>query len=132
MMKALFCRFIEMLENSNSYQTEVHWAKLSNDEQIVYKIANAYQDKLGLFLRVEIEALTGYNSDYVERIMKRSTGKTFLLKRAAKMLTDIDKKVGDICEMLGYSNRNYFNKLFFKEYGLTPFAYRKNTSRKGT
>lgn len=139
MMKALFCRFIEMLENSNSYQTEVHWAKLSNDEQIVYKIANAYQDKLGLFSRVEIEALTGYNSDYVERIMKRSTGKTlseygktFLLKRAAEMLTDTDKKVGDICEMLGYSNRNYFNKLFFKEYGLTPFAYRKNTSRKGT
>ena len=59
-------------------------------------------------------------------------GKTFLLKRAAEMLTDTDKKVGDICEMLGYSNRNYFNKLFFKEYGLTPFAYRKNTSRKGT
>lgn len=49
MMKALFCRFIEMLEISNNYQTEVHWAKLSNDEQIVYKIANAYQNKLGLF-----------------------------------------------------------------------------------
>ena len=46
MMKALFCRFIEMLEISNNYQTEVHWAKLSNDEQIVYKIANAYQNKL--------------------------------------------------------------------------------------
>lgn len=38
MMKALFCRFIEMLEISNNYQTEVHWAKLSNDEQIVYKL----------------------------------------------------------------------------------------------
>ena len=76
MMKALFCRFIEMLEISNNYQTEVHWAKLSNDEQIVYKIANAYQNKLGLFSRSEIEELTGYNSDYVERIMKRSTGKT--------------------------------------------------------
>ena len=98
-----------------------------------YKIANAYQNKLGLFSRSEIEELTGYNSDYVERIMKRSTGKTlsaygktFLLKKAADMLTDTDKKVGDICELLGYSNRNYFNKLFFKEYGMTPSEYRKS------
>ena len=81
MMKALFCRFIEMLEISNNYQTEVHWAKLSNDEQIVYKIANAYQNKLGLFSRSEIEELTGYNSDYVERIMKRSTENTFRIRK---------------------------------------------------
>lgn len=133
MMKALFCRFLEMLESNDIYQVEVHWAKLSNDEQIVYKIANAYQDKMGLFSRAEIEALTGYNSDYVERIMKRSTGKTlseygktFLLKKAADMLTETDKKIGDICETLGYSNRNYFNKLFYNAYGMTPLAYRKH------
>ena len=133
MMKALFCRFIEMLENNSAYQTEVHWAKLSNDEQIIYKIANAYQDKAGIFSREEIESLTGYNGDYVERIMKRSTGKTlseygktFLLKRAADLLTETDQKIGDICNALGYSNRNYFNKMFLKEYGMTPFDYRKN------
>lgn len=133
MMKALFCRFIEMLEFNDTHKVALHWAKLSGDEQIIYQIANAYQDKMGLFSRAEIETLTGYNSDYVERIMKRSTGKTlsaygktFLLKKAADMLTDTDKKVGDICELLGYSNRNYFNKLFFKEYGMTPSEYRKS------
>lgn len=133
MMKALFCRFIEMLEFNDTHQVEVHWAKLSNDEQIIYKIANAYQNKMGIFSRSDIETLTGYNSDYVERILKRSTGKTlseygrtFLLKKAADMLTETNKKVGDICETLGYSNRNYFNKLFMKEYGMTPLTYRKH------
>lgn len=132
MMKALFCRFIEMLEFNDTHKVALHWAKLSGDEQIIYQIANAYQDKMGLFSRAEIETLTGYNSDYVERIMKRSTGKTlseygrtFLLKKAADMLTETDKKVGEICELLGYSNRNYFNKLFAAEYGMTPLAYRR-------
>lgn len=136
LMKALFCRFIEMLENNEIYDSAIHFARLSNDEQLIYEIANAYQDKAGLFTRKEIEEITGYSSDHVERIMKRSTGMTlseygrrFLLKRAADLLTDSDLRIGEICEQLGYSNRYYFNQIFSKAYGMTPSAYRKAVRR---
>lgn len=132
MMKALFCRFIEMLCDTDFYETRIHRAKLSNDEQIIYQIANAYQNKKSVFTRNEIEQITGYNSDYVERILKRSIGKTlseygrsFLLKNAADMLLHTDHNIGKICESLGYSNRNYFNQIFRQEYGVSPSQYRK-------
>lgn len=132
MMKALFCRFFEMLQNPDIYDVNVHWAKLSNDEQIIFKIADAYKKKMGIFTREEIERITGYNGDYVERIIKRATGKTlseygreFLVQHAADLLLTTDKNVGEICDELGYSNRHYFNQIFKKKYGITPSGFRK-------
>lgn len=132
MMKALFCELFELMLDPALYDVRVHRAKLSNDEQIVYSIANAYRKKNGIFSRDEIEKLVGYNGDYVERVFKRSTGKTlkeygrdFMLQKAASLLSDTDMKIGEICETLGYTNRHYFNQIFADKYGLTPSAYRK-------
>lgn len=134
MMKALFCRFMEMLCDTDLYETVIHRARLSNDEQIIRQIADAYQNKSGIYTRAEIEAITGYNSDHVERIVKRSIGKTlseygrsFLIQKAADLLQHTDLGIGDICESLGYSNRYYFNQIFCREYGVTPSQYRKMT-----
>ena len=105
---------------------------LTNDEKIVFQISKAYENKKGIFTRAEIEKITGYNSDYVERILKGSTGYTlveygriFLTKKAAKMLRDTDLSVSSICEELGYSNRNYFNQIFKKQYKMLPSEYRR-------
>lgn len=132
MMKALFCRFFELLRNAEMYQEEIHWARLSNAENIVYQIAKAYKKKDGIFSRQEIEKITGYQSDYVERIFKKITGKTLLeygkeivVQKAADLLNDTDLSISDICEKLGYSNRNYFNKIFEAKYGVSPSEYRK-------
>ena len=137
MMKALICRFIEMIEDEDMHKPEIHWAKLSTEEQIVYNISQAYRDKSGIFTRSEIEQITGYNSDYVERIIKRNTGKTLsgygksiLLQKAAILLSETDKSIGSICEEMGYSNRNYFNKIFIKQYGVTPSQYRAQKKEK--
>lgn len=135
MMKALFCELFEIMLDSSKYDMNIHRAKLSNDEQIVYKIANAYRTSNEILSRKEIEKLTGYNGDYIERIFKRSTGKTlneygkiFILQKAATLLSDTNMKIGEICEMLGYTNRHYFNQIFVKKYGASPSEYRKNTS----
>lgn len=132
MMKALLCRFIEQMENPDLYAIQTHWAKLSNEEQIINKIALAYEKKSGMLSHKEIECITGYNSDYVGRIVKKNTGKTlseygraFLLKKVASLLTNTTMGIGEICEELGYSNRNYFNKIFIHAYGITPSEYRK-------
>ncbi|WP_394922486.1 helix-turn-helix domain-containing protein [uncultured Robinsoniella sp.] len=136
MMKALLCRFFEMLENDTIYQEEVHWARLSNEEQIIYQITEAYKKKNGIFTREEIEKITGYNGDHVERIVKRHTGKTllaygreFLVQKAAELLRDTDLSIVEICEQLGYSNRYYFNKIFTGKYGVTPSVFRQKIAQ---
>lgn len=132
MMKALLCQLIEMIEDKDAYVRKIHSAKLSNEEEILRKISCAYENRSGVFSRAEMEALTGYNGDYIERIVKKHTGKTlselgrsFLLRKAAFLLADTDMKIGEICEEIGYSNRNYFNRIFAKLYGVTPSEYRK-------
>ena len=132
MVRGLLCRFLELLEHSSAYRSEVHSAKLSREEQIVYQIARAYRKRSAIMSREEVEQLTGYCSDHVERIVKRHSGMTlseygrlFLLQKAATLLKETDRSVGEICEELGYANRTYFNRIFQQRYGLTPAAYRR-------
>ena len=134
MLRALLCRFLELTESA-PYRAQVHSAKLSREEQIVYELSRAYRKRNAVLTRSEVEKLTGYCSDHVERIVKRHTGMTlseygrlFLLQRAARMLSDSDKSVGSICEELGYSNRTYFNRIFRERYGLTPAEYRRRSA----
>ena len=132
MVRGLVCRFLELLETSPAYRARVHSARLSREEQVVYKLAKAYRKRKAILTRAEVEKLTGYCSDHVERIVKRHTGLTlseygrlFLLQKAAAMLRSTDKGVGEICEELGYSNRTYFNRIFRERYGLAPMDYRR-------
>lgn len=136
MMKALLCRLLETIEDKHLYTGEIHKARLSNEEQIIYKITEAYQKKNGIFSRSEIEKITGYNADYVERILKRHTGKTlsqygreFLMQKAAELLKNTDLSIEKICGRLGYSNRYYFNRLFIAKYEMTPSEYRKSLKK---
>ncbi len=133
MMKGLICRFLEQLEDACVYDANFHWADISREEQIVCKIAQAYESKEGMFSRTEIEDITGYNCNYIERIMKKNTGKTlteygrsFLVRKAAALIADSDLPIGEICLRLGYSNRRYFNRIFAQNYGVVPSEYRKN------
>lgn len=131
-IKGQMCRLLELLEDGELMQSAIHEATLSNEEQVIHKLATAYKDKNGVFSRAEVEAITGYNSDYVERIVKKKTGytlsaygKQFLLKKAAFMLKETKLGIGEICENLGYSNRYYFNQMFKNEYGMLPSEFRK-------
>lgn len=131
MMKAFFCRFFELLEDEKLYQRNIHKAKLVHAEMIIESILKAYRDHNDLLTRSEIEDVTGYNSDYVERIVKKYTGKTLseygrelILQRVAYDLVHSTEKITDLCIKYGYSNRTYFNKLFISAFGMTPSEYR--------
>ncbi len=137
MIKALLCRFIEILEDPKRTKRQIHEASLSVEEQVVLNLANVYRKKQTLLTRREVEKITGYNSDYAERLVKRQTGmtlqqygRTFQMKKAAAMLLMTDRTIGNICEELGYSNRNYFNKIFASAYGMSPSDYRKNQKKR--
>ncbi|NHN34108.1 response regulator transcription factor [Paenibacillus agricola] len=46
------------------------------------------------------------------------------LRKALELLMDPQYRISDVALMVGYDNFSYFNKLFRKEYGLTPTEYR--------
>ena len=69
---------------------------------------------------------------YLGRLFKQNVGETFSeyrnhfrLKRAAELLRKGNRKIIDISLDVGYENVTYFNRLFFREYNITPSAYRK-------
>lgn len=73
------------------------------------------------------------SADYFTKMFKDSIGKTPIdyingirINKALALLSDCDKSVNDIALEIGFSNPNYFHKIF-KQYMLTsPLAYRKS------
>ncbi len=75
------------------------------------------------------------NPSYFSQLFKKKTGKTYLnyltelrVLRAKQLLWNTDLKVAEICTLVGYSDANYFNKVFEKNEGMKPSEYRKQRS----
>lgn len=67
---------------------------------------------------------------YISRTFKNETGERFIdyltnekLERCARILRDKNVKVKEVCDMMGYSNSNYFIRKFRDKYGITPKQY---------
>ncbi len=70
--------------------------------------------------------------EYLARLFKKELGSTpteyitaLRTKKAAELLKNSNLSVTDIAEYVGYSDSNYFVKVFKKHYGLTPSAFRR-------
>ena len=45
---------------------------------------------------------------------------------AAKLLADTEESALFISQSCGFAGQSYFNRMFMKEYGVTPLEWRKN------
>ena len=71
--------------------------------------------------------------DYFTKMFKESIGKTPIdyingirVNRALALLSETDESVNDISDGLGFSNPNYFHKIFKQYMDTSPLAYRKS------
>ncbi|MDI4643562.1 response regulator [Cohnella hashimotonis] len=69
---------------------------------------------------------------YLSQIFKQKTGETYVsflakvrIGKAKELLERTDLKVYEICQRVGYSDTQYFARLFEKWTGLKPTEYRK-------
>lgn len=53
----------------------------------------------------------------------------YRLQQAEKLLLKSDKSIKEITALCGFSEQNYFSKVFFKKYGAAPTEYRKSHLR---
>ena len=70
---------------------------------------------------------------YLSDLLKQETGKTAmelihisLIGEAKNLLYLAENGVGEIAYQLGFENTSYFSRLFKKQTGLTPLAFRKH------
>lgn len=75
---------------------------------------------------------TGISGNYLNRLVKKATGRSVgawidivRIQRAKQLLTETREPVIDIAVAVGIEDQSYFSRLFKKETGLTPSAFRK-------
>ena len=81
----------------------------------------------------ELSAMINVSPDYFTKMFKESIGKTPIdyingirVNRALALLSETDESVNDISDGLGFSNPNYFHKIFKQYMDTSPLAYRKS------
>ncbi|QNO14027.1 response regulator [Alkalicella caledoniensis] len=75
---------------------------------------------------------------HFSKFFKESTGKNFVdyitelrIEKAKMVLKDKNANVKEACYEVGYTDPNYFSKLFKKATGMTPTEYRANSISRG-
>lgn len=96
---------------------------------IINYITDHYKEKI--YIDTLAEMIT-VSPDYFTKMFKDSIGKTPIdyintlrINRAMQMLATTDTSVNDISDGLGFSNSNYFHKIFKQYMETSPAAYRK-------
>lgn len=103
-------------------------------------IANAIKyinERVALSISLEQAAKAVHvNPVYLSKLFKDETGKNFIdyvtdirLDRAKEMLKAGQYSIKEITAETGYSDQNYFSRLFKRKFGLTPTEFKKNMDK---
>lgn len=72
---------------------------------------------------------------YFSKLFKEKTGEGFVeyltnirIEKAKILLAETDSSMREICQMIGYTDPNYFSRAFKKNVGVTPTEYKENLS----
>lgn len=98
-------------------------------EEALSYINSNYQEQITL---EDVAAHVNVHPVHLSRLFSREVKKTFKsalteirMEKARKLLADLDYKVYEISEMVGYKKPRYFSELFKNLTGLTPLEYRE-------
>ena len=79
--------------------------------------------------------MVALSPDYFTKMFKDSIGKTPIdyingvrVNHSLRLLTMTDTSINDIADVLGFSNPNYFHKIFKAYMQTSPLAYRKSAA----
>lgn len=129
--KGLVLRILTELENPNTFQAKPVNIDLSKEEYLVSRLISLIEAHYGDITRKKIEKLLHYNSEYLNRLLKKHCNMTIInyakavrIKRAKQLLYKTDLTVAEIADSLGFSSENYFYHYFKNETQLSPKQYR--------
>ncbi len=104
----------------------------SGREERIVEIISFIQDH---YRNVTLESLSEsfhLSRPYLSKYIREKAGMTFQevvkeerMKKARALLRETDQTVETVAAEVGYENVEHFNRLFKKDYGMTPVQYRK-------
>lgn len=111
-------------------------SKPQQENSKVKHILDVMSDPKNMTLKFyQIAKLIGYCPEHIIRLFTKNNlltpNATFIqikLDYSCTLLTSTDYTVSRIAEAIGISEISYYNKLFKKQYGISPTAYRKSHS----
>lgn len=91
---------------------------------------------LGPLTLVDVAAAVGKSPTYVTTALKRATGKSVVqwivsarMAEARRLLVHSDEMVDVVAERVGYADATHFIRMFRREHGATPAAWRAAQTR---
>lgn len=106
--------------------------KEEHENQLVRKAQNYIQENYQKDLSLdEVSRQLDLSPYYFSKLFKEETGSNFVeyvtnlrIARAKELLARDDCSMKEICAEVGYSDPNYFSRIFKKNVGVTPTEYR--------
>jgi len=120
-----------------SYSERVNRLQNKTDSLLVRKALNYIQLNLTSSLTVEnIDIAIGCSPNYLSTVFNQELHQSITayihehrLGEAADLLRKTNLSIQSIAAYVGYTDNNYFSRLFRLHYQKTPTAYRKNSGR---
>ncbi len=82
--------------------------------------------------REDVARHVGLNDDYLTTCFRKELGMTpvayltrYRLNQAKQLLSDTNRPITDIALAVGFSDSGYFSRVFRREVGVSPEAYRR-------
>jgi AraC-like DNA-binding protein/mannose-6-phosphate isomerase-like protein (cupin superfamily) len=126
----LFTKILRDYGNSCQFPLPVRKNDVRGAELISY-IQNNYTE----ISLSELSAHFRYTNEYTSRLIKKTTGMTFMqivrqikMNRAKNFLTDTNVPIEEISQEIGYMNPEHFIRTFKKLFGMPPGEYRRKYS----
>ncbi len=102
-------------------------------EKCVHQIHFHYAEPLSLEILAEANAVS---TSYLSTLFHKETGKTITnyinetrINRSILLLNTTTLSVGEIASQCGFTDANYYTRIFKKIKGMTPLAYRKSVTK---
>lgn len=131
-ISGLILRLLAQLQDPNLYSLEYNKLDSSTEAYIFAKATRIMECNAGTLSRCALAEALNYNSDYINRVVKKYSGMSIVqynraiqLKKAESLLTESDIPISEIIRQLGYENRTHFYRAFQKKHNMTPMEYRQ-------
>lgn len=126
----VICWFKDFKNNSEEYIKEcISKQKRSEIETAMRYIHHNYNSPINL---KEVAEKAGLSAAYFSTVFKRENEKSFIeyltdlrVEHAKELLQNRDVCVYEVGELVGYTDSNYFSKIFRKVTGMSPEKYRR-------
>lgn len=119
-------------------ETLLHREKLGSEAQRLVRMAMAYihEQYAEPISREEIARHVGVNKDHLSRCFHQEVGVTltvylnrYRVNQAKALLAERQKTITEVALAVGFSDSSYFSRVFRRETGMSPRAYRRAPAR---